>query len=134
MYYKIIGFNNTINISKEELEKALYIHLTGKTGVFNEGSISGTSISSIIPDTNKIMGWNEGYKLQAEDHAEIARSKECSEAKKFIAETKDKVSYLMESNQIDLIGKNAVIELPKKEMPKELNEGVKILANIFKVK
>lgn len=134
MYYKIIGFNNSLSIDSSELEKALFIHLTGKTAIFKEGSMSGTSISSIVPDFNKIMGWNEGYKLLAEDHSEIARSKECSEAKKLVEETKEKINYLMETNQQDLIGKNVVIELQKKEIPKEISEGAKSLANIFKVK
>lgn len=105
-YYKVqIGYGDDfIPITEEELEKALYAQMTGGTVFLSEGSVTGNSIISIRPDYHRAMGWNYGHKFTPEDHADINRS--CSSYQGYLAEVKDKVNYLMKTNQDKLIGQN----------------------------
>lgn len=78
-YFKIkFGYGNDefISIDETELKKAIEIHLTGKNGVFKEGSISGKNVIAIVPDWNKAMGWKRDYKLTGEDYTEIGNKRE----------------------------------------------------------
>jgi hypothetical protein len=119
-YYKVqIGYGDDfISIDETELEKALYAQMTGGTVFLNEGSVTGNSIISIRPDFHKAMGWNYGYKFTPEDHAEINR--ECGHYKGYLAEVKDKVSYLMKTNQSKLIGQNIELSALPDYQPKLL--------------
>jgi hypothetical protein len=64
---------HTIDIS--EAHKAYYLFLNPEQrGIFNNGlAIQGKVIQSIEPDYHSTMNWNKGYKLTAEDYAEINR-------------------------------------------------------------
>lgn len=119
MYYKIItGFTaeDYIEIKQDELEKAYYCFLAKKDGVFSGGAIRGSQINSIRPDYHRTMGWNRGYKLEAMDYDDLRNKGIDRKMQLQLEGTKDKVQFLIESKQENLIGKG--FELPK------LNEGV----------
>lgn len=91
MKYKVmIDYTNFIPIDGTELEKALKAFTTGNPVVFENGATE--KIQSILPDYHAIMGFNYGYKLEPEDYSLIQSSKECIEAKKLLAETKEYIS------------------------------------------
>ncbi len=82
-YYKVmIDYKNFISIDESELDKALQAHAQDGKAFFKNGSVS--HIQAVLPDFHKIMGWNEGYTLVPEDHAEIARSQDCQEARNLL--------------------------------------------------
>lgn len=108
----MIDYKNFIPIDDTEVEKAISAWLADGKALFNEGATS--RIDAVIPDYARIMGWNRGYDLQAEDWAEVDTSKECATAKKLIADTK-----------LRLQGKT-----PEH---KELTSGVKTLADKIRV-
>lgn len=118
-HFKIIrgyGAEDYISIREDELEKAFYAFLAKKDAVYSGGAVRGSEIIAIQPDFHATMGWNRGYKLGADDYAELReRGVESSHAK-LLAHTKEKVQYLIETSQVDLIGKNADVNLPP---PKE---------------
>lgn len=112
-YYKMVyGFGpmDYISIDEMELEKALYVHLTGKTALFKEGSISGKNITMVVPDYNKMAGWNAGYKPNQDDLADIRKMDLVMKPKDFLGETHAKVQRLMETGKVGLIGKNVDIK------------------------
>lgn len=85
-YYKVMtDFKSFISIDETELEKALKAWAVGGKALFKEGATN--RIEVIIPDYHRIMGWNYGYELRAEDYADISASKECSEAKRLLSDT-----------------------------------------------
>lgn len=117
-FYKIVfGYDaeDIIRIDETELKKALYVHLTGKKGVFSEGTVSGERIIAIQPDYHRAMGWNLGHKLDAEDYRELSRSGVDVSHKEFYIEAKNEVSGVM-------AGKTSIA-----------SPEVKQLANQFKV-
>jgi hypothetical protein len=113
-YYKLItGFNveDYIEIDETELEKAEACFLQKKDGVFSGGAIRGSKIEMIKPDYHRMMGWNRGYKLGLLDYDELSSKGLDKACQKQLAEAKDKVLYLIETDQLHLIGK----PLPKLE-------------------
>ena len=110
-YFKVkVGFgkDDFISIDETELERAIIAQGTGKVAVFNEGTISGNNIISILPDWNKVMGWNRDYQLTGEDYEYIGKAK--------VEEYRT------------LIGNktNEVLGIVK---PREIEDGAKLLAN-----
>lgn len=104
------GPEDYIEINEDELEKALYCFLEKKDGVFTGGAIRGSQILAIQPDYHKAMGWNRGHKLEALDYAELSEKGIDRAHTHLLSTTKEKVQYLMGSNQIGLIGKNVEVE------------------------
>ena len=114
MSYKIIhGYDaeDYIQIDDNELEKAFYCFLMKKDGVYSGGAVRGSQIMAIQPDYHRVMGWNRGYKLGAEDYEDLDRHgmRRLHERKLQLA--REKVNYLIETKQEHLIGKN--FEMPK---------------------
>lgn len=71
-YYKVcLGYNEFISIDETELDKALQAQTRGAIVVLKGGSANGKSITHIVPDYHKALGYNYGYKLEAEDYALI---------------------------------------------------------------
>lgn len=135
MSFKIIhGYSpeDYIEITKEEVEKAYYCFLEKKDSIFSGGAIKGSNILMVKPDLHKVMGWNRGYKLDEYDYAEIREKGLDRKMENFLQEKKDKVIYLIQKGQTDLIGKNVEIpELKKQDNP--ISEEVKQLSEKFKV-
>lgn len=104
--------NEFIAIDETELEKAIYIHLTGKKGGFNNGTVDGNKIISISPDWNRAMGWNVGYKPTPEEHGEI-QAEMGARYNGIVAMAKNKVQEYLENGQIELIGTQPLIVAPK---------------------
>jgi len=103
-YFKVIrgfGQDDYIPIDERELPKAIYAHISGKTVVLENGSINGTHISAIMPDWNRAMGWNPGYKPTAEEHGEIQRGVG-KQYHGYIATVKDELQRFLASGETDL--------------------------------
>lgn len=108
-YKVMIDYNNFIPIQEDELEKAIKAWMANGKALFNAGATS--RIEAVLPDEHAMMGWNYGYKLLPEDYSEIARSKDCQDARRTIEQKKN-----------ELLGIS-------KEQPKEISDGVKQLAD-----
>jgi len=135
-YFKIrIGYgegdDRFIPIDETELESALNCFITNSKGIFKNGVCRGQDIISITEDWNKAMGWNADHVLDSDDWNEIKSKGVFQQYIGIIGNTKEKIEYLISTNQQHLIGKNADIKLPEK--PKEISEGVKSLSDKFKV-
>lgn len=107
----MIDYKNFIPIDETELEKALKAMMMSGKVFFANGATE--RIHAILPDFHAMMGWNYGYELQAEDYELIRDSKDCREAKALI------------SSKLD--------QLSGREKPKELQNGVRQLAELKKV-
>lgn len=69
-YYKInLGYSEFVSIDETELSKAIQAQLTGSIVVLANGIVNGKYISHIVPDIHKALGYNYGYKLEAEDYS-----------------------------------------------------------------
>lgn len=67
------GYKNDefISVDEQELGMATRARLSGKTGVFKEGIVAGDKIIAIVPDWQRVMGWNRDYNLVGEDYDHI---------------------------------------------------------------
>ena len=140
-YYKIIrgyGSEDFVEIDETELEKACYAFLAKKDGIYSGGAARGSAIMAIQPDYHRVMGWTRGYKLEALDFAELSDRGVDRNHTAFLSETKDQVQYLMQTNQLGLIGQNAerpVMTLPTKGVEDYTGSvEVKQLADKLKIK
>jgi hypothetical protein len=138
-YYKIIrGYSaeDYIEITPDELEKAFYCFLTKKDSVYSGGAVKGSEILAIQPDYHRTMGWTRGWKLTADDYTELRQRGIDKKMQLQIEKTKDKIQYLMQTKQENLIGKN--VEIPELEKGRQLPEDIKKLsdgiADNFKIK
>ena len=137
LYFKAIhGFDaeDYVPIEAEELEKAIYAHMTGSKAVFASGSISGNMITVVQPDYHKAMGWNQGYKLGADDFAELAQHGVDKSHQKYLAKTKERINYLVANGRQTEIGKN--VPIPELDNPKRnegLDDSIKRLADSKRV-
>jgi len=105
-YIKILtGYNTSISIPADEAHKAYYLFLNPeKRTIFSNGTaLIGKNIMGIEPDYIKTMGWNEGYKLTADDFSEI-RDKQVDVKMKLIQEKAKSVAHLA-NNDIMMLAK-----------------------------
>lgn len=112
MYYKIIhgfGVEDYIAIDETELQKAYYCFLEKKDSIFSGGAIKGSQILEIKPDFHRIMGWNRGHKLGADDYEELGQKGIDRKTQHFLSATKDVVQHLIETKQTHLIGKASLL-------------------------
>ena len=127
LYYKVFrdrDFTRYIDIDETELEKALAAFRFGTSAIFKNGALE--KIGDIVPDYNETMGWNPTYQLQDDDWNDIRSKGVDRKLKELSQNTKEKIDYLVETNQQHLIGKNADIKLPEK--PKEISALAKKLS------
>jgi tryptophan 2,3-dioxygenase len=111
-YFKVYtDFANYIPIDGDEYEKAIYAFMKGKPVVFKNGA--ATRIEKILPDYNKMCGWNSDYKITPDEYSEIEAAKKLNS--KFSSEVKAKVEYLIATKQEHLIGKE--VKIPELEAP-----------------
>lgn len=122
-YFKVkFGYDaeDAISIDETELEAAQYAHMTKKTVLLKHGSLSGDKITAIVPDYHRAMGWPRGYKLRADDYAEIS-DRGCERAHlQFLARNKERLTFLIASGRQAEIGKN--VPLPELEKTKEVSK------------
>lgn len=103
-YFKIIKKNfdeEEFPIDESELEKALYCQIAKQVGFFKNGSVDGADISSIVADYHRAMGFNQGYKLTAEDWSYINR--DCKGYPERITEAQLKVKEIVASGRTELL-------------------------------
>lgn len=104
-HFKVkIGFgkDDFISIDENELPMALRAQITGKVGVFNEGTVSGNNIIAITPDYNRLMGYNRDYQLDGEDYNHIGKAT-VSEYREFLENTKIEVNQQLSGNTSKLL-------------------------------
>lgn len=117
-YFKVkigYGADDYISIDDSELRVALKAQATGQVAVFKNGSVSGNHIMSILPDWNRVMGYNRDYKLTGEDYLYIGE------------DTQDEYRDLIETTTNEIKGIN-----PQKNT--ELIDDAKTLLDKFKIK
>ena len=134
-YYRVkYGFNalDQVSIDETELEKALYAQKFGEVVQLGNKQVNGKYVISIEPHYHRYTGWFESYEpASGEDFAQIGR--DCPKGlEDKIHNTRERVDYLVSTNQKHLIGKN--IELPMLENKRqEFSPEVNLLANKFKI-
>lgn len=137
LYFKAIhGFDaeDFLPIEADELEKAIYAHMTGSKAAFQSGSISGSIIQVVQPDYHRAMGWNQGHKLDADDYAELRQYRIDTAHQKFLAKIKERIAFLVSNNRQAEIGKN--VPIPELDNPKRndgLDDDIKRLADSKRV-
>jgi hypothetical protein len=100
-YYRVkTGFNadDFISINESELAMALRAQITGRVGVFEQGTISGNHIISIIPDYQRAMGYHRDYHLTGEDYNYIGTK--VDEHRLFFETTKTEVFAQIEGRKL----------------------------------
>jgi hypothetical protein len=117
-YYKVqkgYGVDDYISIDETELRKAIIAQVKGQVAIFKEGTVSGNSIMSIIPDWNRTMGYNRDYKLTGEDYQHIGEKRI------------DENRLLLENTFAEILGKPKALNAIE-------NKDIKMLANKFTLK
>lgn len=105
-YVKVnTGFNTSVSIPGDEAHKAYHLFLNPeKRTVFSNGvALVGKNITSIEPDYIKIMGWNEGYKLIADDYADIRDKGVDKKALSLLEKAKDIAQIIDSQNKMELL-------------------------------
>lgn len=103
-YFKVkIGFNpdDFISISESELPMAIRAHVSGKVGIFQEGTVSGNNIISITPDFNRELGYHRDYQLRGEDYQTLGKAR-VNEYREFLGETTQQVRLQLSKNPLQL--------------------------------
>jgi hypothetical protein len=134
-YFRLYRFGDEkigIPITRAEAERAIYAQATGRVFLSKEGSISGSSISAVLPDFNRALGYNEDYRLTGEDRQYIKR-----DAPEYIGsfeELNTRVKHLIDTKREHLIG--ILVSLPEleRELPKELSAQSAEIAKKFDIK
>jgi hypothetical protein len=131
LYFKVFkDFTNFIPINETELEKALAAFKFGTAAMFNFGAVE--RVEAVIPDYSRTMGWNPSHKLNDDDWNEMRKVGIEKKVQKYIADVKEKIEYLIATNQRNLIGQNTNIVLPGRT--KEMTYVTATLAEKLKVK
>lgn len=135
LYFKAIyGFDaeDYIPVEEDELEKAIYAHMTGSKTILKGGSMSGDKIHHVVEDNHRTMGWNRGYKLCSDDYAELREKGIDTKLQKVLGKTKERVAFLVANNRQAEIGKNVPIPELDTRRPYDVSAGVKMLADKMK--
>lgn len=96
-YFRIkigYGADNFISIDETELAMAIRSQITGRVGLFKEGTVTGKSIISITPDYNRMCGYHRDYQLTGEDYDRIGAEK-LNEYRLFLEKTKNETDKLL---------------------------------------
>lgn len=113
------GANDFISIDETELAKALRAQIKGTVAVFNEGSIAGNSIISILPDYQRVMDWNRDHQLSGEDYEYIGKTRQ-DEYRNLIEKTKIEVNRQLGSGE-------------SRQIQPQISEQTKQLADKFRI-
>ena len=129
------GYNtqDKVSIPLDELEKAIYAQVKGTPTKLGNAFVNGKHIISITPDYHKYTGWYESYEpREGDDWKQIKR--DCPDFEGVIDQYTNRVKYLIENNQVKLIGQNVDIpQLDTLEAPESI-VGVKKLVETMSVK
>ena len=131
-YFKIIqGYEHErdVIIREDELERAYGLFMLGGRWIFSGGPVDGKNIQTIVEDYHTTMGWNKEYKLGTDDYEQLTQQGVDRKMKNLLSEAKERVTYLINSKQENLIGKNA--EIPG--LKNQFSEETKVLADKFKI-
>jgi hypothetical protein len=128
-----------VSIDESELEKALYAQRFGVPVLLGGKQISGKEIKVIEPDYHFYTGWYESYVPNSgDDWLQIER--DCpSDLENIIRHKRERIDYLISTNQKNLIGRNVVIpELDKtkeevKQLPPDIQKQLGDINNKFKI-
>ncbi len=134
-YFKIkFGYSEHeyIGIDDSELDAAMLCFLSDSKGVFKTGVVRGKDIIAISEDWHKEMGWNPTHDLGDDDWAEIRGKGVDKKYVGVIASAKERVQYLMQTNQTHLVGKN--VDVPKINEQKPVSDFSKEISEKFKIK
>lgn len=87
-YYTVrLSFNDegqNITITKAELPMIMWAFTKDTKAVCNGGAFRGKDIISIMPDYNKVLGYNKGYELEPEDFRIIGNDPTCFKARDYL--------------------------------------------------
>lgn len=127
-YFKIItGFREDQfhSVPMQEAHKAYYLFRNPEQrGIFSTGlALVGSSIREIIPDYTATMGWNTGYKVTAEDYAELKTSGVQATMNMLLRKAKDVSEEIVANNP-------ALLKEPLGELIKLLPEETKQIEGI----
>lgn len=89
-YYRVkIGYGKDefISVDETELAMALRAQISGRVGIFKEGTVAGNHIISITPDLQRFAGYKRDYQLTGEDYDEIGMEA-VNEHRHFLEDTK----------------------------------------------
>lgn len=101
-HYRVkIGYDKDdfISVDETELPSALRAQITGKVGVFREGTVTGNHIISITPDFNREMGVARDYRLTGEDY-EMLGTKKVEEYRDFFQLERGKILQQLENKKL----------------------------------
>lgn len=101
------GDDRYVFIDETELELAYLCFLTDTKAVFSGGPVRGKDIISITEDWHRALGWNRDHQMGPEDWGEA--NDRCANYRGVLPAVKEKVMYLMQTEQQHLIGKNVDI-------------------------
>lgn len=135
-FYKILqGYEHErdIIIREDELERAYGLFMLGGRWIFSGGAVDGKNIQTIVEDYHSTMGWNKEYKLGTDDYEQLGQLGVDGKMRKALESAKERAMYLINSKQEHLIGKNVAIPELQKPQNKQISEGVKSLADKFKL-
>lgn len=86
-YYKVrLSYDDDaedITITQDELPNVLWSFVNDSKVVTTNGAFRGKDIITILPDFNRIMGWNKGYKPNSTDFALLQRNEKCLQARNY---------------------------------------------------
>ena len=104
--YTGYGETDYISIDETELEMCIRAQITGKVAITKDGTITGNVIQRIVPDWNKALGLNRGYKMKPEDYEYLP--------KKVADEHRDAIALATSSVQSQLkLGNISLPRLPQ---------------------
>lgn len=112
-YYRVkygYGKDEFISIDEEEVRASLIAQGTGQVAILKRGSIAGNHIIAVVPDYNRLMGYNRDHQLTGEDYDEIGTKKQ------------EEHRLFLENTKLEISGGT------RPSPPKEISEGVKQLA------
>ncbi len=112
-----------IPINADELERAYGLFMLGGRWIFSGGPVDGKNIQTVVPDYQRIMGWNEEHKLGPDDYNELAEKGVDRKAQQMLNAAQEKVRYLISSKQENLIGTNTKIPELNRPSTEKRTEG-----------
>lgn len=102
-----------IVVDGDELEKLHYAKRKGAFFTGKYGDVDTTKIISVRPDFKETYGAMPEYELVGEDYDEIERTH--GDIRSLVGKAEDRVRYLIETKQENLIGTGA--KIPELERP-----------------